>query len=73
MKLFKLRIRQGRLVVMANNVHHAEAQAKALERDLARYWVRAQTHAGGDVYVLGAEAWRRLGQAIKAGKVQLCG
>ena len=55
MKLFKVRIRQGRLAVMANNINHAEAQARALGRDLSRYWVRAQTHVSGDLFVLGSE------------------
>ena len=56
MRLFKLRIRQGRLAVMANNIHHAEAQARALERDLARYWVRAQTWVREDIFALGYAA-----------------
>jgi hypothetical protein len=56
MRLFKVRIRQGRLAVMANNINHAEAQAKALERDLSRYWVRAQAHVTGDLYALGSAA-----------------
>ncbi len=58
MKLFKLRIRQGRLAVMANNLWHAEAQATVLERDLNKYWVRQQTHVGGDLFALGSVAWK---------------
>ena len=56
MKLYRIRIRQGRLAVMANNIHHAEAQARALERDLSRYWVKAQTWVTEDIYALGSEA-----------------
>lgn len=64
MKLFKIRIRQGRLAVMAYNIDHAEAQAKTLERDLSRYWVRKQCHIEGDLFALGSEAKRELGVEV---------
>lgn len=64
MKLFKVRIRQGRLAVMAYNIHHAEAQARRLERDLSRYWVRQQCHIKDDLFALGTEAKRMLGVEV---------
>jgi len=64
MRLFKIRIKQGRLAVMANNEYHAEAQARAAERDLSRYWVRQQLHIKDDLFALGSEAKRMLGVEV---------
>ena len=57
MNIFRVKIRQGRLAVVADNIFHAERQADQLERDLNYYWVRNLTHAGGDLFILGAIAW----------------
>lgn len=65
MNLFKIRIRQGRLAVMAYNINHAEAQGRSLERTLSRYWVRAQCHVTKDLYALGSEAWEYCKRGIK--------
>ncbi len=64
MKVFKLRIRQGRLAVVANSEAHANRQADAFERDAQRYWVRNQAEVRPGVFALGTEAKRELGVSI---------
>lgn len=64
MKVYKLRIRQGRLAVVANSDAHAERQADALERDIQRYWNRKQVEIRPGLFALGTEAKRELGVEI---------
>ena len=54
--VFEVEIRQGVVIVTANNEEHAKRQARALERDLSRYWVRNQVEVQPGVFVLGTEA-----------------
>ena len=62
--VFKGKIKQGQAVVSANSKNHAKVQARALERDLQRYWVRQQTEYERGVFVLGSAAkkWRGIQQ-----------
>ncbi len=64
MKVYKLRIRQGRLAVVANSEAHAERQAEAFERDAQRWWVRNQAEVEPGLFALGTEAKRMLGVNI---------
>lgn len=59
--LYPLRIKQGRLLVVANSATHADRQAEAFERDAQRYWVRRQAEIEPGLYALGIEAKRALG------------
>lgn len=56
--------RVGVLHVTANSKTHAEMQARAFERDLSRYWVRAQCEISKGVFALGMEAKRALGVEV---------
>lgn len=64
MKVYKLRIRQGKLAVVAHSEAHANRQADAFERDAQRYWVRNQAEVSPGLYALGTEAKRVLGVDI---------
>lgn len=61
MKCYPLRIRQGRLLVVANSEAHANRQADAFERDAQRWWVRNQAEISPGLFALGTEAKRELG------------
>ncbi len=62
--VFKLRIKQGRLAVVADSWSHAERQADAFERDAQRYWARRQAEVEPGLYALGTAAKRMLGVEI---------
>jgi hypothetical protein len=63
MNVYKKRIKQGVLWVVANNNTHAKQQARALERDLQRYWVRQTTEYRQGVFCLGQAAKVQIGVA----------
>lgn len=57
--VFEVKIRQGVVFVTANNLLHAERQARALSRDMAmHYCVRPQVEMQPGLFVLGQEAKR---------------
>lgn len=62
--VFEVTIKQGTVIVTANSEEHAKRQAAALERDLHRYWVKAQVEVQPGVFVLGAEAKRQRGMEV---------
>ncbi len=62
--VFELKIRQGVAIITANSEEHAKRQARSLERDLSRYWVREQTEVQPGVFVLGTEAKVKQGMAV---------
>ncbi len=64
MRVFKVRIKQGRLAVVAHSEAHADRQASAFERDAQRYWVRRQAEVSPGLFALGTEAKRSLGVDI---------
>jgi hypothetical protein len=61
MNVYKRRIKQGTAWITANNKVHAKQQARALERDLQRYWVRQATEYRPGVFALGSAAKARIG------------
>ena len=64
MKIYKVRIKQGKLAVVAYSDAHADRQAAAFERDAQRYWVRRQAEISPGLFALGTEAKRSLGVDI---------
>ncbi len=65
MKCYPLRIRRGKLLVVAYSETHANRQADAFERDLQRHpWIRNQTEVKPGVFALGSEAKRELGITV---------
>lgn len=61
MRVYKRKIKQGVAWVTANSKNHAKAQARALERDLQRYWVRQKTEYRPGIFCLGSAAKARIG------------
>jgi hypothetical protein len=61
MPVYKRRIKQGTAWIVANNKVHAKQQARALERDLQRYWVRQATEYRPGVFCLGSAAKAHIG------------
>lgn len=62
--VFEIPIKQGVVIVTANSEEHAKRQARSLERDLTRYWVRAQVEVKPGVFVLGHEAKTKQGMEV---------
>lgn len=62
--VFEIPIRQGVVHVTANNEEHAKRQARSLERDLSRYWVRSQVEVQPGVFILGHEAKVKAGMEV---------
>lgn len=67
MKVFRLIIRQGKLMVTAHSRDHAEAQADAFERDAQRYWVRQQAEVAPGMFALGSAAKVQAGVEVFGG------
>lgn len=62
--IFEVPIKQGTVTVVANNEEHAKRQARSLERDLSRYWVRSQVEVQPGVFILGHEAKVKAGMEV---------
>ena len=60
----QVKIRQGVVHVSTDSLKYAEFQARALERDLSRYWVREQAEITPGVFALGSEAKQSLGVEV---------
>lgn len=63
MRVYRRKIKQGVAWVTAHSKNHAKAQARALERDLQRYWVRQATEYKPGIFALGSAAKKRIGVA----------
>jgi hypothetical protein len=63
-KVFKLKVRQGTAFITALSKGHAEAQRRTIERDLQRYWVRAQAMIRPGVFAFGSAAKAQCGVKV---------